>query len=220
MSIATLMIAERLDATCVASLRDGIARAIADHARVLVITNAPGQFCLGMSFTPVPTRDALRAFAEVMRAILLAPLPTLAVVDGPAFGGGLGVAAACDYVLASPTTRFALPEAIYGLAPAIIRPALLRRLSPQRLAMLVATIRSRSADEALALGLVDEIADPSAQHAIVRQLRRANPDSITALRRFEASALEAALAAGVDETAYALSRPEVRTALSEDAPWM
>lgn len=221
--IATVTLNERLDTPCVEALRDGIARAIESRARVLVITGAPGRFCLGMRFEPVPDRASLVGFAAVMRALLLAPLPTLAVVDGPALGGGLGVAAACDYVLASEASRFGLPEALYGLAPAIIRPALLRRLSPQRLAMLIATIHSRSAPESLALGLVDEVATDlaTAQHRVIRALRRASPDTIVAVRRWEATTLEAALTAGVEETASALTHPTVRAALaSEEATWL
>lgn len=221
--IATITLDERLDAPCVEALRDGIAAATAAQARVLVITGAPGQFCLGMRFEPVPDRDALAGFAGVMRSLLLAPMPTLAVVDGPALGGGLGIAAACDVVLASDRARFGLPEALYGLAPAIIRPALLRRLSPQQLGMLIATIHSRSAIDALTLGLVDEVATdlPAARARVIRSLRRANPDTILAIRRWEAAALEAALAAGVDETAAALDRTSVRSALTtEDPPWL
>ncbi len=221
--IATVTLGERLDTPCVEALRDGIARALDVHARVLLITGEPGQFCAGMRFEPVPDRASLAGFAGVIRALLLAPLPTLAVVDGPALGGGLGVAAACDYVLASDRARFGLPEALYGLTPAIIRPALLRRLSPQRLAMLIATIHSRSAPEALALGLVDEVATdlPGAQNRVIRSLRRASPETLTAVRRWEAATLEAALAVGVDETASALERPSVRAALaSEDPTWL
>lgn len=221
--IASITLRERLDTACVEALREGISRAIAVRARVLVITGEASQFCAGMRFEPIPDRASLEGFAGVMRALLLAPLPTLAVVDGPALGGGLGVAAACDYVLASERARFGLPEALYGLAPAIIRPALLRRLSPQRLAMLITTIHSRSATEALALGLVDEVATElvAAQQRVIRSLRRASPDTVVAVRRWDASALEASLAAGVDETASALDRPGVRAALtSEDPAWL
>lgn len=221
--IATVTLGERLDTRCVEALHEGISRAVEIRARVLVVTGEPGQFCLGMRFEPVPDRASLVGFATVMRALLLAPLPTLAVVDGPALGGGLGVTAACDYVLASERARFGLPEALYGLAPAIIRPALLRRLSPQRLAMLIATIHSRSASEALAVGLVDEVATDlaAAQSRVVRSLRRASSETIVAVRRWDAATLEVALAAGVDETAAALERLEVRAAITSEEPaWL
>jgi enoyl-CoA hydratase/carnithine racemase len=220
-----IRIRERLDETCVRALLDGVAAATAERAPVLVIEGAPERFCLGMDFVTLDQiRHQLAGFAAAMRAILLAPMPTLAVVDGPALGGGLGVAAACDYVLASDRARFGLPEALYGLAPAIIRPALLGRLSPQRLRMLVVTCHSRSAHEGLTLGLADEVVAPdqlaTARARVHRQLRRANTDTVAALRRWEAEALDRALAAGVDETSTALERPAVRAAIAEDAPWL
>ena len=225
--IATIQIGERLDEACVRTLRDGIAAAVAEKARALVIEGAPERFCLGMDFATLdiigqPAR--LRGFAGMMHALLMIPIPTLSVIDGPALGGGLGVAAACDFVLASDRARFGLPEALYGLAPAIIRPALLGRLSPQQLRMLVVTCHSRSAEEARALGLVDEVVPHGelahARNRIVRQLRRASGDTVAAMRRWDAVALARALAAGVEETGAALARADVRAAISsEDPSW-
>ncbi len=224
MTIATIPIAERLDRACVRTLCDGITAATAAQARVLVIDGAPGRFCLGMDFTRLPERDELRTFAAMVRALLLAPMPTLAVIDGPALGGGLGIAAACDYVLASERATFGLPEALYGLAPAIIRPALLGRLTPQRLRMLVVTCHSRSAREALALGLVDELVHEgeiaTARARAIRQLRRARADSVVTLRAWEAADLERRLSAGVEETSTAIERPSVRAAIAaEELRW-
>ncbi len=227
MSVTTIAIGERLDEACVRALLDGIAAAIAEGSRALVIEGIPERFCLGMDFASLdvighPAR--LRGFAGMLHALLTIPIPTLAVIDGPALGGGLGVAAACDVVIASERSRFGLPEALYGLAPAIIRPALLGRLSPQQLRMLVVTCHSRSADEARALGLVDELvgvdALPVAKARMIRQLRRASPETVAALRRWDAEALSRALAAGVEETGAALARPAVRDAIAaEDPSW-
>ncbi len=225
MTITTITIGERLDQACVTALTRAIAAAIADHARALVIEGVPGQFCLGMDVAGLDEVDQparLRGFAAMLHALMTAPMPTLAVLDGPALGGGLGVAAACDVVLASDRARIGLPEALYGLAPAIIRPALLGRLSPQRLRLLVVTAHSRSAAEAKDLGLVDEVvavADLAGAVArTLRQLRRANPATVAALRRWTAVELAGALAAGVEDTAAALAHPAVRAALSAENP--
>lgn len=208
-----MIIAERLDEACVRSLTRGIAEA---H-EVIVIEGTAERFCLGMDFTSPAGHEGLVRFAELMRALLLAPLPTLAVIDGPALGGGLGVASACDYVIATDRARFGLPEALYGLAPAIIRPALLTRLTSQRLRMLVMTCHSRDAYEAATLGLVDEVVAvdrlATARARAIRNLRRAKPDTVAALRRWDAETLEARLATGVEETGAALSRPAVRAAI-------
>jgi enoyl-CoA hydratase/carnithine racemase len=226
-TVATITIGERLDEACVRALRDGIAGAVADHARVLVIEGMPGRFCLGMDFATldeIARPDRLAGFAAMMHALLVAPIATFAVVDGPALGGGLGVAAACDVVLASSRAVVGLPEALYGLAPAIIRPALLGRLSRQQLRMLVATCHSRSAEEGARLGLIDEVVAvedlATARARTIRQLRRANADSIAALRRWDDTELKSAIAAGLAETTATLARPAVRAAIaSEDITW-
>ena len=227
MTVASITIGERLDEACVTVLLRGIEAAIADRARVLVIDGIPGRFCLGMDFATIDDiarLDRLAGFAGMMHALLVAPIPTLAVIDGPALGGGLGVAAACDLVIASDRARAGLPEALYGLAPAIIRPALRGRLSAQQLRMLVVTCHSRSAQEAARLGLFDEVvavdALAAARSRAIRQLRRASLDTVAVLRRWDAAALQRALAAGLEETAAALARPAVRAAIAaEDPPW-
>ena len=208
----TLRLSARLDDACVRELAQGIARA----DDVIVLEGSEGQFCLGMDFQAHSGEAGLQRFADMLGALMTAPMPTLAIIDGPAYGGGLGVAAACDYVIATSRARIALPEALYGLAPAIIRPALLRRLTPGRLAMLVATCHSRSAEEALQLGLVDEVSDdPLAKHRALRNLRRASRDTIRTLRGWDAALIAEQLAAGVAETGAALARPAVRAALAE-----
>ncbi len=225
MTVAAVSIGERLDEACVTALRHGIDAALAGRARVLVIEGVPGRFCLGMDFATIDDiarRDRLAGFAGMMQALLEAPLPTLAVIDGPALGGGLGVAAACDLVIASDRARAGLPEALYGLAPAIIRPALRARLSAQQLRMLVVTCHSRSAEEAARLGLFDEVvavdALAAARSRAIRQLRRASLDTVAALRRWDAAELQRALAAGLEETAAALARPAVRAAIAAEEP--
>jgi enoyl-CoA hydratase/carnithine racemase len=153
----------------------------------VVLRGAPERFCLGMDIeAPPPTGEQRATFSALIERLLACPRPTLAVVDGPALGGGLGLAAACDFVLATPRARFGLPEALHGLVPALIRPALRTRLTPQRLRVLLFTCHSRSADEAAALGLVDRIVGPDELEATVRntvrQLARARTESVTACR--------------------------------------
>lgn len=227
MTVTTVTIRERLDEECVTTLLRGIESAVAARSKALVIEGVPGRFCLGMDFASLDdiTRlDRLAGFVGMMHALLLAPIPTLAVIDGPALGGGLGVASACDVVLATDRSRFGLPEALYGLAPAIIRPALLGRMTPQQLRMLVVTCHSRSADEASRLGLVDQIVTvdqlATERAHTIRQLRRASRDTVAALRRWDAAELQHALAAGLEETAQALARPAVRAAIAaQEATW-
>ena len=217
-----LAVPPKLHAAGVRALSAGLEAAA--HASVVVLAGEPGRFCIGMDFDEVAGDDTaakLARFAHLLGALARCPRPTLAVIDGPALGGGLGLAALCDYVIATERATFALPEALYGLAPAIIRPALRTRLSPQHLRMLVLTGHARDALEALRFGLCDEVvpvdALARAQRTVIRQLARARTTSVIALRRWHDLGPE--LAAGVDETAAALADPAVLAALRAEVPW-
>ncbi|HEY4180518.1 MAG TPA: enoyl-CoA hydratase/isomerase family protein [Kofleriaceae bacterium] len=221
-----LQVPERLHTRGVAELARGLATC--GDASVVVLTGEPGTFCAGMDFgetterEPAATRAKLSPFADLIAAIATCARPTLAAIDGAALGGGLGLAAACDYVLASDRARFGLPEALYGLAPSIIRPALETRLTAGQLRMLLFTGYSRDAAEAARLGLVDEVVEVSAfaaaQRRMIRQLGRARTASIVVARGWRRDLAEA-LRMGVEETTAALHDPAVRAALSEEVPW-
>lgn len=226
---AAIAVPERLNEASVRAMHAAFEQALAAGAPVVALEGGAGRFCLGMDFGDIPALVAkLDLLAGLLGALFRSPRPTLAVVDGPALGGGLGLAAACDYVLASDSARFGLPEALYGLAPAMIRPLLLTRLPPQKLRLLLLSCHSRSAEEARVLGLVDEVvaaqALPQARSRIVRQLGRANPATVRACRIWEADALEREIRAGQQQTAAALRDPQVLEALrriaeEEGLPW-
>jgi polyketide biosynthesis enoyl-CoA hydratase PksH len=226
---------ERLDPSSVATMLAQVTQM--KEGSAVILEGAPNRFCLGMTFVGASVsgfdrsnalRRALESFASLLERLLNSPRPTLAVVDGPALGGGLGLAAACDFVLATARARFGLPEALYGLAPAIIRPALLTRLSIQKLNMLLFTCHSRSAEEALSLGLVDRIVALEdveiAKKEITRHFRRVRSETVIGARRRNSAAVAEALHAGVAETAAALADERVIAALTaaasdEDTPW-
>ena len=229
----TIILPERLNRPSVTAMRAALAEA--GGAGAIVLEGEADRFCLGMDFVEAAAgaRDAalqsgLQDFAGRMETLLNAPRPTLAVIDGPALGGGLGLAAACDFVLATSRAQFGLPEALYGLTPAIIRPALLTRLTPQKLNMLLFTCHARNAMEAHDLGLADRVVEPveleKAKREILRQFRRARSESVIAARRWNGAALAQALQQGAAETGGALLREEVTAALraangDEDLPW-
>lgn len=230
---STLVLPERLDRPSVEALRAQLA--VAREADAIILTGTDDRFCLGMAFESAAAgleagalRRDLQSFACFLQDLLTAPRPTLALIDGPALGGGLGLAAACDFVLATDRSCFGLPEALYGLAPAIIRPALLTRLTPQRLNMLLFTCHARGAEEACTLGLVDRIVSPDelekAAREILRQFRRARSETVIAARSWNAAAITEALDAGVAQTAAALTSETVVEALraandGEELPW-
>jgi len=146
--------------------------------RALVLRGSRGFFCAGGhvgSFQqrlntqqaqapggadPVAVRN--REFGYFMQRLAALPVPVLAVVEGAAMGGGLGLACAADLVLASTDARFALSETGLGLIPAQIAPFVTARIGPPATRRLGLTGERVAGEQALRLQLVDELAADSA----------------------------------------------------------
>lgn len=95
---------------------------------------------------------------SVMNGVEACPVPVLAAVDGFALGGGLELALACDWILATPKSKFATPEVKLGVTPGFGGTQRLARLvGPNRARDLVCTGRMIDAQTALAWGLIEEI---------------------------------------------------------------
>ncbi|MFL6799182.1 MAG: enoyl-CoA hydratase/isomerase family protein [Xanthobacteraceae bacterium] len=137
------------------------AAAVATDVRLVLIRGAGPVFCAGadlkerkgMSSDEVRSRR-LRGFAAY-GALERLPMPCVAVVHGAAIGSGCEIAAACDFIVATPQASFSTPEAIWGTVGATQR---LPRVLGRRLAKdLMFTGRKLSAEEARAAGLVTRI---------------------------------------------------------------
>ncbi len=103
--------------------------------------------------------EMLREFHALIRAVLYASLPTIAVVRGHCLGGGMELALACDFILASAEARFAQPEIKLAAFPPVAV-ALLPRLIPEKKALeMILTGDPISAEEAERLGLVNCVVD-------------------------------------------------------------
>ncbi len=98
-----------------------------------------------------------RALAGLMRTLNELPKPTLALVQGSAFGGGVGLVACCDIALAAQTASFSLSEVKLGLIPAVISPYVVAKIGQSAARRYVLTAERFSAEEALRLGLVHEV---------------------------------------------------------------
>lgn len=127
-----------------------------------------------------------RRFAAMLQRIGSSPKPTIARVHGVAMGGGVGLACACDFVIAAEDARFAVTEARFGLTAAVIAPYLIAavgRRHARRLAMSTVVI---GAKEGLALGLAHEVvaADrlDDAVGALASQLRASGPRAIAEIK--------------------------------------
>src|SRR5205814_4751005 len=114
--------------------------------------------------------------------------PVFALVDGPALGGGLGVAASADVVLATRRAVFGLPEALIGLIPVFALPPVAARAGIARARLLAMGGPTLNADEALRIGLVDEVVDDleAATARYAARLARMDARSIGAVKRLVA----------------------------------
>ena len=100
-----------------------------DSIRAIVISSTGKSFCAGADlnwmtriagYTTAENLKDSTAMAEMFRAIAQSPKPVLARVQGPAYGGGVGLVAACDIAVATFDAEFALTETRLGLIPAVI----------------------------------------------------------------------------------------------------
>lgn len=98
-----------------------------------------------------------RQLAGLLRTLRHLPKPTLARVQGSAFGGGVGLMACCDIVVASENARFALTEVKLGLIPAVIGPYVSRAMGERHARRYMLTGERFSAEEAYRLGLVHDV---------------------------------------------------------------
>jgi cyclohexa-1,5-dienecarbonyl-CoA hydratase len=106
---------------------------------------------------PATVFQMLDAFHSIFRTLLQAAKPTIAVVAGPALGGGCELVAACDIVIASEQARFGQPEIKLGVFPPIAAILLPRIIGERKARELILTGDLIEADEALQLGLVNYV---------------------------------------------------------------
>ena len=151
------------------------------------------------------------------------PFMTIAVVDGAAVGGGMGLAAASDVVIATPRARFALTETSLGIPPAQIAPYLAHRLGEQvarRLAMTGARIEGREAET---LGLADVYCGSDAERdakleALLQSVEHcascANAETKRLFRLTRSTTPEAYIDAAAKSFAEALRGPEGREGIA------
>jgi enoyl-CoA hydratase len=174
-----------------AALHAAARRATDDGARLVLIRAAGPVFCAGADIKERQgmTDDAvrarrIRAFAAY-DALESLTMPVVAVVEGPAIGSGVEIAAIADFILATPAASFRTPEALWGTVGATQR---LPSIIGKRLAKdLMLTGRTLSAPEALAQGLVARLVPPEALEAeiaaIAGPMLKAPPRALAMAKR-------------------------------------
>jgi methylglutaconyl-CoA hydratase len=136
--------------------------------------------------------DALRLRA-MLDALDSCPAPVVARVQGHALGGGCGLVACSDVVVAEPAAQFAFSEVKLGIVPAVISPFALAKIGPGAARRWFVTGERFSADVALRIGLVHEVADDldAAVERVVGELLSAGPDAARAAKELARAPLSA-----------------------------
>jgi len=201
------------------------------HCRVLVLQGAGSAFCAGLDLSTLQSMagksaDEYRADAErigkLFRTLYELPMPTIAVVQGPAIGGGAGLATICDFTLAAPSAKFGYTEVRIGFVPALVSAFLALQIGDKRSRDLLLTGRLFDAVEAHRLGLVNELLDPDALDARVQslaaELAANSPQSLAATKRLLAEQykpwLDAAIAQALQENARARETEDFKEGIS------
>ncbi len=165
-----------LSALMVTELAAALERAGDDpEVRAVVVTGRGPAFCAGADLgagLPSSGRSGSEGdlesageghtdpFADLLHRFQHSAKPVIAAVNGPAFGGGLGLVAAADVVIASRDAIFSFSEVRLGLIPAMISVVVLPRIGPHHARRLFLTGRRFSAEEAVGYGLVHRVTSP------------------------------------------------------------
>jgi methylglutaconyl-CoA hydratase len=187
-------------------------------ADIVILTGAGKAFCSGMDLdnlraitgrSEAENRLDSATMARLFRTLYDFPKVTIAAVNGAAVAGGCGVATLCDFTLASSEAKFGYTEVRIGFIPAIVSAFLLRQVGEKQARDLLLTGRIIGADEALRLGLVNEVVAPEKLLERARELAASllqnSPASLLATKRllksYSAEELDRQIAAAVDENA-------------------
>jgi len=147
----------------------------ADNLRVVFLRGAGNTFSAGadldwmraaVDWTEDDNRKDAMGLAKMLKALADIEVPTVALVEGAAMGGGAGLVAVCDMAVATAGARFAFSEVKLGLIPATIGPYVVRAIGPRHATALFATGKLFDAAHAERIGLVTEVvADAAALDA-------------------------------------------------------
>jgi methylglutaconyl-CoA hydratase len=182
-------------------------------ARVLILAGAGPVFTAGMDLVQMQeaaeapdAKDLWRRDAQLYRDILWElfslPVPTLALIQGAAVAGGVGLVAACDIVLASESAVFALPEPSRGITAAMVTPLLTYRVGPGAAGCLLLSGHTLSSREAHEVGLVHKVVDDDelAESALAwaQLILKGAPEALAATKSFLIECAGAQLRAQLD----------------------
>jgi methylglutaconyl-CoA hydratase len=206
------------DATLISALTDALADLGRDPGvRVVVLEGEGASFSAGADLnwmrgmagaSEAENRDDALALARLLRTLDELPKPTIASVHGAAFGGGVGLVAACDIAIGVPEAKFGLTESKLGLLPAVISPYVIAAIGARQARRWFATAEIFDAAEARRIGLLHDVVNATAlDTAVQRQidlLLKAGPVAAAS-----AKSLVRRVAAGGDDDALDAANAEL-----------
>jgi len=187
--------------------------------RVVVLAGRGQAFCAGgdlarmeqaAKMTKARSKSEAARFAKLLYRMHTFPKPLIARVHGAAFAGGMGLAAACDLVVAAEEAEFCLPEVRIGLVPAMISPYIVRAIGAQQARRYVLTGERLAAREAHRIGFVHECVAAAELDACVSkfasQLAQAGPEALARSKKLLATVERTAISPRLaEETAAVLA---------------
>ncbi|MFM4862601.1 crotonase [Aeromonas media] len=190
---------------CLDDLAHRHGQPLAERPHVLLLRAEGRHFCAGADlnwmrnqlqgdFDPTSfekNREDARVLARLMQALDELPFPTVALVQGAAYGGALGLLCACDIVLASDDARFCLSEVSLGLVPAVISPYVVRAMGMRQARRYMLSAEPFDAITACRLNVAHRLCTPdqllSEGRALGMRLCRNGPEAMKETKRLLAT---------------------------------
>jgi methylglutaconyl-CoA hydratase len=167
-----------------------------EHRAILIRSSGDTAFCAGASFNELLTirteeegRNFFTGFGEVILAIRNCPLFVFCRVHGRVVGGGVGIAGACDYVLATTNAAVKLSELAVGLGPFVVGPVIERKIGPAAFQALAIDAHSwRTAEWAEHHGLYSQTFDTvesmdESLNALIKRITSSSPNAMALMKR-------------------------------------
>ena len=192
----------------------------AEGVRVVFVRGAGGTFSAGADLewmrdaidrTEADNRDDAMLMAKMLKSLWDIPALTVALVEGGAYGGGAGLAAACDLAVATADAKFSFSEVRLGIIAATISPYVVAAVGPRQARGLFATGRVFDAAHAEKIGLVSElVADALALEAardrIAEEIMACGPEAVAASKKLVEDVAYRPIDDVMDETARRIAR--------------
>ncbi|MFA7261291.1 MAG: enoyl-CoA hydratase-related protein [Aeromonas bestiarum] len=185
---------------CLDDLAHRHGHALAERPHALLLRAEGRHFCAGADLNWMRNlahadfehnREDARVLARLMQTLDELPFPTVALVQGAAYGGALGLVCACDLVLASEDARFCLSEVSLGLVPAVISPYVVRAMGMRQARRYMLSAEPFDSITACRLNVAHQLARPeqllAEGRALALRLCRNGPEAMKETKRLLAA---------------------------------